>query len=187
MEKDLELSGVQLALASGCPLMFGAVGCMLGGFLTDRQVRVWGRRWGRTGQGVIAYTLAGTLFLGSFLLTGVHAPLTLLALCLASFLKDFGMAASWSTTLDIGHRYSGSVAGVMNSIGNMGTVFSPPIVAWLVHVMADKGEVNWAVSLCYYAAMFYVAAIAWLFINPCRVIVYKPEDHQRLVAEGVIE
>src|SRR5207244_9596503 len=50
LQRDLHLSGVGLVLASGGPLFFGGIACLLGGFLTDRQVRRWGRRWGRTLQ-----------------------------------------------------------------------------------------------------------------------------------------
>lgn len=186
LKKDLELSGTALHLASGAPLFFGAIGCYLGGLLTDRQVRVWGRRWGRTMQGVIAYLLGGTFFVASKLFTEDYPNLALTTLCAASFVKDFGMAASWSTTIDIGHRYSGSVAGVMNTIGNLGTVVSPPVVAWLAWVLSTDGTLNWGVSLFYYAGMFYVAALCWLFVEPRQVIVYTPADHARLREEGVL-
>ena len=77
------------------------------------------------------------------------------------------MAASWSTCLDIGHRYSGTVSGFMNMVGNLGTFVSPPIVAYL----AKHGD--WDLALVYSAAMFLTAAVCWLFINPRRVIVYR--------------
>jgi len=186
LKTELKLEGTTLHLASGAPLLFGALGCFLGGFLTDRQVRVWGPRWGRTLQGAIAYVLGGSFFLASKTLTDVNATLAFSFLCLASFIKDFGMAASWSTTLDIGHRYSGSVAGVMNTIGNLGTVVSPPVVAWLALAMGQGGKEDWGFSLFYYAGMFYLASLCWLFVNPRKVIVYTPEDQQRLRAEGTL-
>jgi MFS family permease len=187
LKKDLGLTGMTLHLASGGPLLLGAVGCLLGGLLTDRQVRIWGPRWGRTLQGTIAYALGGSLFLTSYALTKVDGTLAFTALCFASLLKDMGMGASWSTTLDIGHRYSGSVAGVMNTVGNMGTVVSPPVVAAIVSATATAAGTEWRVALFYYAGMFFVASICWLFINPRRVIVYAPEDLARLRAEGVLE
>jgi nitrate/nitrite transporter NarK len=186
MKNDLQLSGWQLHLASGAPLFFGGIGCMLGGFVTDRQVRVWGRRWGRTLQGLIAYALGGTFFVVACLLTASHGALAFAALCLASFLKDLGMAASWSTTIDIGHRYSGTVAGVMNTVGNMGTVVSPLVVARIVTITGATGTTSWSISLWYYAAMFFVASAAWTFIEPRKVIVYTPEDRKRLELEGVL-
>jgi len=186
MKNNLGLTGTTLHLASGAPLFFGAIGCYLGGLLTDRQVRVWGRRWGRTLQGVIAYAWGGTFFLASNLLTQDSPGLAFTTLCAASFVKDLGMAASWSTTIDIGHRYSGSVAGVMNTIGNLGTVVSPPVVAWLALTMGQDGAHDWSGALFYYAGMFYMASFCWLFVNPRRVIVYDPEERRRLEAEGVL-
>ena len=127
-------------------------------------------------QGCAAYALGGGFFL---LALAMSEPLlAVCALCLASFLKDFAMAASWSTCIDIGHRYSGTVAGFMNMVGNLGTFFSPPIVA----ALAKAGD--WSAALVYSACMFFVAALCWLFIDPRRVIVYKPEDRRRLRGSG---
>jgi MFS family permease len=164
-QQVLHLTGNDLRLASGAPLFCGGVACLLGGFLTDRQVRVWGRRWGRTLQGFVGYLLGGTFFVLALV---VPWPLAAVAsLCLASFMKDFAMAVSWSTCIDVGHRYSGTVSGFMNMVGNLGTFFSPPIVAYL----ARHGD--WEMALVYSAVMFFSAAGCWLAINPKRVIVYR--------------
>jgi MFS family permease len=187
MKNDLHLEGWQLHVAAGMPLFFGGIGCMLGGLLTDRQVRIWGRRWGRTLQGVVAYALGGGFFLVAVFMTQSSVLLAFSALCLASFLKDMAMAASWSTTIDIGHRYSGTVAGLMNTVGNLGTVVSPPIVTALVFLTGGGDQNKWRVSLYYYATMFFIASVCWLFIDPRRVIVYTPEDHKRLRVEGALE
>jgi MFS family permease len=175
----LRLSGLPLLVATTGPLFFGGCACLLGGFLTDRQVRIWGRRWGRTLQGVVACLLAASFFL--LALATTNAILAVSALCIASFVKDFAMAASWSTCLDIGHRYSGTVAGFMNGVGNLGTVVSPPVVAFLA------GEDNWQVALIYSAVMFVISAGCWVFINPRRVIVYGAADARRLRTEGVLQ
>jgi MFS family permease len=164
-QQVLHLDGFDLGVASGAPLFFGGVACMLGGFLTDRQVRIWGRRWGRTLQGFAAYLLGGAFFVLALLMPWPLAAV--MCLCLASFMKDFAMAVSWATCLDIGHRYSGTVSGFMNMVGNLGTFFSPPIVAYL----ARQG--NWEMALVYSAVMFFSAAGCWLAINPRRVIVYR--------------
>src|SRR5262245_46063327 len=119
-------------------------------------------------------------------MTGKNNFVAFGAICLASFVKDFAMAASWATTIDIGHRYSGTVAGLMNTVGNLGTVVSPPLVAGLV-VLAGSEEVSsWRVGLYYYATMFFVAALCWAFIDPRRVIVYAPEDRRRLQQDGAL-
>src|SRR5205814_10140358 len=88
------------------------------------------------------------------------------------FVKDFGMPASWATTIDIGQRYSGTVAGFMNMVGNLGQVAAVPIAASLAVWMGEPGRPNWKISLYFYAVMFFIASFCWLFVNPRRVIVY---------------
>ncbi len=180
LRHDLHMSGLQLVLASGGPLFFGGVACMLGGKLTDRQVQIWGRRWGRTLQGVIAYGLGGVLLIVAVLATPTHVLLAYSAICLSSFVKDFGIPSSWATTIDIGHRYSGTVAGFMNTVGNLGQVLTIPIVAELAIMAGTSEHPEWRVSLYYYSAMFFIASIAWLVVDPRRVIVYSKEDQVRL-------
>ena len=172
LHRDLRLDGMSLVLASGGPLFFGGIACLLGGFITDRQVQMWGRRWGRTLQGVIAYGVGGVFMLIAVACTPAHVGLAYASLCFSSFIKDLAMAASWSTTIDIGHRYSGTVGGFMNTVGNLSQVISVPIVAWLAVLAGEPGHPSWKASLYFYAAMFFVASICWLFVDPRRVIVY---------------
>jgi MFS family permease len=178
LQKDLHFSGIRLVVASGGPLFFGGIACLLGGFLTDRQVRLWGRRWGRTLQGVIAYGAGGLLLLVAVWSTPSRVALAYSAVCLSSFIKDFGMAASWATTIDVGHRYSGTVAGFMNTVGNLGQMISVPIVANLAVLAGTPGHPSWRVSLYYYAGMFFLASVSWIFVNPKRVIVYAAGKQQ---------
>jgi ACS family glucarate transporter-like MFS transporter len=184
LEGDLHLRGMKLALASGSPLFAGGFACFLGGFLTDRLVRAWGRRWGRTLIGTVGYGFAGALMLVAFKETAQHAVWALVAICFSSFAKDIGMAATWAITIDVGHRYAGTVSGLMNSFGNMGQVFSYWIVVHLAILAGTAGHPNWKISLYYYAAMFFIAGIAFVFVNPRRTVVYSTEDRLRLEAEG---
>jgi ACS family glucarate transporter-like MFS transporter len=97
------------------------------------------------------------------------------------------MGASWATTIDIGHRYSGTVAGFMNMIGNLGTVFAAPMAHWIARRWSLDGVTeNWTAAIAFYAVMFGIACVCWLFIDPRRVIVYAPQDQERLKAEGVL-
>ena len=34
--------------------------------------------------------------------------------------------------------------------------------------------------------MFGIACVCWLFIDPRRVVVYSPQDRERLAAEGAL-
>jgi ACS family glucarate transporter-like MFS transporter len=116
------------------------------------------------------------LFLVAVAATPRHIGVAYAALCLSSFVKDFGLAASWATTIDIGQRYSGTVAGFMNSIGNLGQVVTPPIVAALAKWAGSDGQMSWKATLYYYAAMFFIASFCWLFVDPRKVIVYGRSD-----------
>lgn len=190
----LGLSGRWLELAAGAPLFFGGLGCICGGLLTDRQVQIWGRRWGRSLQGLIANVAAGLLFLIAALITQPLSAVGLL--CLAAFIKDFAMATSWSACIDVGHRYSGTVAGVMNMLGNFGGAISSTLVPRLVSLVSTGSlaflfaqsistpTMAWKVTLYYAGGMFVLSGLFWLFINPRRVIVYSSADQQRLLAAG---
>jgi MFS transporter, ACS family, glucarate transporter len=177
-DKVLGLTGTSMKLASGAPLFFGGIACIVGGMTTDRQVRLWGRRWGRSLQGLVAYGLGAGFFL---LALATNDPyIAVPSLCAASFLKDFSMAVNWATCIDIGHRYSGTIAGFMNGVGNLGTFFGPLIVAYL----ANEGR--WELALAFSASTFAIASVCWLFINPRRVIVYSPEDRRQLQGQDVL-
>lgn len=163
-ESVLQLAGNDLVFASSAPLFFGGFACIFGGFLTDRLVGVLGRRWGRTLQGAVAYMLGGLFFLLAMI---VRDPwISVVLLCIASFTKDFAMGVSWATCLDIGHRYSGTVSGFMNMVGNLGGAVSSVVVA----SVAKQGD--WNLALGFSGVMFLISAGCWLFIEPRRVVVY---------------
>jgi hypothetical protein len=86
------------------------------------------------------------------------------------------MAASWSTTIDIGHRYSGTVAGFMNMIGNLGQVVSVPVVAQVSIPAGAPGHSSGKASLHYSAAMFFVTWLSRLLVDPRKLAVYSEED-----------
>lgn len=163
-----------LAIATGAPLFFGGIACLLGGLTTDRMVRVLGRRWGRTTQGIVGYLLGGLCFF--LALWAQHPVWSVVFLCLASFVKDFGMGASWATCVDIGHKYSGTISGWMNMIGNLGGATSALVVARL----AGREGGAWDVALQVSGISFLIAGVCWAFIDPRRIIVYRPEDLKRL-------
>lgn len=60
----------------------------------------------------------------------------------------------------------------MSLVGNLSQVISVPLVAWLAVLAGEPGHPGWKASLYFYAAMFFVASICWLFVDPRRMIVY---------------
>ena len=119
------------AVYKGGPLLFGAVGCLAGGFLTDRYVRRTGdRRWGRRLIGLLGHGSAGLCFL--FCPVAPTAFWFFLAISMSAFCMDLTMAASWATCQDIGRRYAAIVAGCMNMIGNLGGAVANLVTGFIV-------------------------------------------------------
>jgi ACS family glucarate transporter-like MFS transporter len=154
---------------TGLPFLFGAVGCLLGGGVSDLLVRVTGsRRWGRSLLGLVGFTLAGLCIMGMGFTTKPWQAIALL--CLANLVNDVAIPVIWAVCADIGGRYVGSVAGLMNFVGAIGGFLSPvmiPLVLkWLPPAQGDwePGQ-RWRVIFCGLAGAWFVGAAAWFFVN----------------------
>ena len=96
----------------------------------------------------------------------VHHPVlaaTLFAVAVA--MSMFILAAAWSTCLDIGGNHAGVVSAAMNTSGQVGSIFSPLMVTYLLSSLG-----NWNAPLFVMGALFLVGAIAWAFIDPRKPI-----------------
>jgi ACS family glucarate transporter-like MFS transporter len=90
----------------------------------------------------------------------LHAALLLAA---AAGLAALGVAPAWTVCLDIGGVHAGVVSGTMNTFGNLGGTLSPVVVG----VALDRWH-SWNAPLWSVAAMYLLAALAWLAIDPRR-------------------
>jgi nitrate/nitrite transporter NarK len=120
---DVPASSLRGAIYKGGPLWMGAIGCLLGGFLTDRFIRRTGNlRWGRRFTGIIGHTMTALCFLGCFSMCKfARNPFAyFLVISFAGFSTDLAMGAAWAACQDIGKRYAAVVAGCMNMVGNLG-------------------------------------------------------------------
>jgi MFS transporter, ACS family, glucarate transporter len=104
---------------TGSPLLFGAVACLFGGFLTDLFIRRTGnRKWGRRLFGILGHGSCAACYV---LAVFARTPWPfVLSIAFAAFCNDLTMGSSWATCLDVGKRYSGVVSGCMNTVGNLG-------------------------------------------------------------------
>lgn len=110
-------------LYQGGPLLAGAVGCLVGGFVTDWFIRKTGnRKWGRRLTGIVGLSLAAVCWLAAMMAS--TSFMFFLAVALAGFCNDLTLSSAWATCQDIGKRYSAIVAGCMNTIGNLGGAMS---------------------------------------------------------------
>ena len=183
---------IVMALIAGGPILVGVIGCILGGYLTDRHVRRTGdRKWGRKLYGVIGFSGACAFYLVA-IVGAVNDNIWLFALgaIMAGFSSDLTMGASWAVCQDIGRRYSAIVSGFMNMIGNLGGVATIIVSAAIMQAMIDRREAeaaaagtsleaareaglteSYIINLSMYAAAYAIGVFFWLKIDATKPIV----------------
>ena len=72
--------------------------------------------------GLIGHFLCGLCFVACLFTDSLFT--FFLAISLAAFWNDLTMGSAWASCLDIGRKYSGIVAGCMNTVGNLGGALS---------------------------------------------------------------
>jgi len=90
-----------------------------------------------------------------------NPTLAILALSISSFFNDFVMPTSWAACMDMGGRYSGTLSGSMNMMGNIAGGFSPLVVGYLLAWTAN----DWALTFYISAAIYMVGGVCWLFLD----------------------
>ncbi|HYV35430.1 MAG TPA: MFS transporter, partial [Gemmataceae bacterium] len=158
---------------TGSPLLFGAVACVAGGFLTDYLIRRTGnRKWGRRIFGVVGKGICGLCYIASMFAPNVYW--FVFAIAMAAFWNDMTMGAAWASCLDIGRKYSGVVSGCMNTIGNLGGTTATILTGQILDSFADdQRAVAWRVNISSFAAVYFVAVFCWLFFDSTKVLVHE--------------
>jgi MFS family permease len=154
-------SAGSLALFSGLPLLLSVVSGLLGGIATDLLARRHGIRIGRAAVGIAAYVVAALAMILSVWTEGPQAAAILLALATAASM--FALGAHWAAAIDIGGDHAGVLSACMNTTGQIGSISSPIIAAWLVQQYA-----SWTLPLYVMAGLYAFSAITWCFVRPGR-------------------
>ena len=145
------------------PFLAMAVCCAAGGALSDRLTRRYGPRIGRCYLASVVITLAAVfLVLGSEVDSARLASVVLAGGAGALYLAQ---SSFWSVTADLAGTSSGSVSGFMNMGAQAGGWFT----AWLTPLIAS--HFGWTASFLVAAALCVTGAIAWLFVDPSRILV----------------
>jgi MFS family permease len=153
-------------IITGLPFLFGALGCLAGGGLSDWIVRRTGsRRWGRSLVGFAGFGGAGLCVLASGFVTAAWQAVALL--CLAFLINDLAIPAIWATCADIGGRFAGTVAGVMNMAGGLGAIISPMLIPRILQALPTSYSdvMRWRIIFAGLAVAWFLAALACLFID----------------------
>lgn len=137
----------------------GAIGCLIGGTLSDYLVKKRGLRFGRRIIGVCGLGLSAILFLLAGLTTDNQLAGYILALCVLS--KDLALPVAFATCVDIGKQNAGTVTGSMNFAGQLGGFF----ITIIFGIMVEQTK-NFEMPLFLIAGCLIVSALLWLKIDP---------------------
>jgi ACS family glucarate transporter-like MFS transporter len=143
------------------PLFFGGLGNPASVFAAGWLAR-------RTGSVTIARrTVACVGFAGAAILllvsTTIHQPTAaILTIAMASFCNDLVMPGSWTSAMDIGGRYAGTLSGAMNGWGNFAGFVAPVVIGYLLKWTHG----NWDVTFYVSAGVYLTGIVFWLLLDP---------------------
>jgi len=149
----------QVGWLAAFPYLGIAAGVLAGGWISDALVRHWGARAARRGPAVIGLPLAAVAVVAAVRTPAPVAAALLLAA--AAGLAALAVAPAWAVCLEIGGRHAGVVTGAMNTFGNIGGALSPVVVG-----LSLERWNSWNLPLFTVAALYLVAAVCWLRIDP---------------------
>jgi MFS family permease len=148
-----------LALFSGLPMLLSVISGLLGGIATDLLARRHGLRAGRVVVGVGSYVVAAAMMVLS---VGTESPKgAAILLAIATAASMFALGAHWAAAIDIGGEHAGVLSACMNTTGQIGSISSPIVAAWLVQQYA-----SWSLPLYLMAGLYAFSAVTWLFVKP---------------------
>lgn len=140
----------------------------LGGAISDKLTKLYGKRIGRCGIAVFALSLTAIfLAFGSQVHSARVASIVLAGGAGALYLSQ---SSFWSVTADIASGSSGSVSGFMN----MGNQIGGALTASLTPAIADR--LGWTVPFYVAAGLAALGAVAWLFVDPERTLSPPPSN-----------
>jgi len=146
------LTEAQAAGYSVMPLLFGGIGALLSGMIPARIPR--------RSIALFGFAATSVALFAATQVTSVTAAVALLAT--ASFCSDLTVPISWNTCVEVGRRYTATVAATMNMFSGLAG-FAAPV---LFGVMLERAAGDWDPVLTVMACVAAGAAFCWLFLNP---------------------
>ncbi len=157
------------AVLAGVPLFFGGFGSLFAGLISNKLI-VAGTDVVKVRRtfGILGFAGASGLLMTSFYIK--DPLLAMLAMGMASFCNDMTMPGSWSSCMDIGGKYAGTVSGSMNMMGNFGGMVGPFVVGLVLAATtvttATGTTKNWELVFAISSAIYFLGAFFWLIIDP---------------------
>lgn len=164
-----------MGIAASFPWAALCISCFAAGYLSDKLIAAGASTHRiRTVSGIgglLACCIA--LYLGA-VATTPWMNVFWLTISLGSLGPTFN--AGWAACIDLGGRFSGSVAGWMNFWGNLGGVAAPTLTAWIATTY------GWQAAIVTTSAFAIIGMVAWLAVKPEIPLIQKTETKANLVA-----
>jgi MFS family permease len=161
-----KLTPSQSANYTALPLFTSGLGALFSGFFTTRLAGFAGGTLPARRMMVLTGFLGSALFMALSIPAG--DPRTMIAMmAIANFCHDLVMPPAWATCMDIGGRFSGSVAGIMNLFGNLAGVASSTLGGYMLQSTGS----NWHMLIGLLAAVYALGALCWLRLDSVSPVV----------------
>ncbi|MDR3621721.1 MAG: MFS transporter [Paludisphaera borealis] len=152
----------EAGLLTSLPHWTTMLGCLAGGWLSDRVLARTGKlRLARQGVAV-ASMLAATVLIGLAYPIS-DARLAVFILSIGAFCAALAGPCAYALTMDLGGRNTPQVFGIMNTAGAVGSILFPILVPKLVEITG-----SWDAVLAFFAAIHIVAGACWLLFDADR-------------------
>jgi MFS family permease len=158
--QDARGTSVKLgAVLASLPLLLGGIGSIVSAQIIPRVARSTGIVLARRIVAIVGFVGAAASI---FTFIQISDPVrAMFLLGLAGFFNDFIMPACWAGCMDIGGRFSGTVSGTMNMVGNIGGALSPIAIAYILTWTNN----NWTLTFYVSSGIYLLGGLCWLFID----------------------
>jgi len=161
LQQSRGLNLKQGAILAGLPMLSAAAGSIACGLLIPRIVHITGslaitRKW-------LAYAAYGAASLLLLLFTSIKDPvLAMIVMSLSSFMAELSGPVSWTTAMDLGGRYVGTLSAAMNMMGHFGGAVAPAVIGYIL----EYTNSNWTLAFYASAAIYFLGVFCWMLIDP---------------------
>jgi nitrate/nitrite transporter NarK len=160
LREGRQLEAGDSALLAGIPMFLGGIGCLGGGLLLRGMTARLGASFSRRAIAITVLTAAAASIL--FVPPAQTAGVAIAAIGFAAFCNDLSMSTCWTTCVEIGGRFAGTLGGKMNMWGALGGFLSPMLIGWLL----DLTDQDWNITFYLCAGIYALAAVLWVFLDP---------------------
>ena len=154
----------QLAYSASLPFFLAAIGCLMGGAISDFLVKKIGLVWGRRLVPLIGLSLSGTSMLLAAFTASNSVAIVFLALGLA--FMDVTAPVSWAVATELGGKDSGAVTGAMNTAGLLGGTITSLGIGYLITTYG-----SYQLPVVILGIVLIIGALLWLLIKADKPLV----------------